>query len=126
VFDGLGKPERAREEVTMLEFLRGLFSPKPATAADPDDRRRFASLVISELKLYNEKLVTGLRRDPSVINQLLPELRRAYEMYVARTDGSPEAKSVFREEAVRILANGDAQLLEPSLSGLLHSARESK
>jgi hypothetical protein len=103
----------------MLGFLRALFASKPPTA---DDRRRFAGLVLSELKLHNEKLLSELRQNPASMSQLLGELSRAYDVYARRVGNDPEAQAAFRNEAVRILGHGDARLLEPALSTALHTA----
>ena len=56
------------------------------------------------------------------MNPLLGELTRAYDVYAKRVGNDPEAQATFRDEAVRILGDGNAQLLEPALSTALHSA----
>jgi hypothetical protein len=77
---------------------------------------------LSEVKLSNEKLLSELRLNPGSMSQLLGELTRAYDVYAKRVGNDPEAQASFRNEAVRILGNGDTQLLEPALSTALHTA----
>jgi hypothetical protein len=108
-----------KEVVTMWEFLRAFFAAKPATA---EDRRRFAALVLSELKAYNEALLSGTRENPGSTSSLLEELGRAYGVYAERVGSGPEAQATFRDEAIRILGHGDARRLEPALSTALQRA----
>jgi hypothetical protein len=120
----------------MLRFLKGLFGPQsqeespapkesPAPEeSSPDDRARFAHLILSEVKLYDARLLDGLRHDGSLMDKLRKTLQRSYQMYVDRTVLSLEGEKIFREAAVRILANGNTSLLEPALSEVLRQTRD--
>ncbi|MEO8358782.1 MAG: hypothetical protein ABI672_02035 [Vicinamibacteria bacterium] len=111
----------------MLKFLKGLFTGSSVEESVPgeqaaDDRVRFAGLVLSEVTLYDGKLLQGLSLDPGLQNKLKTTLQRSYQMYLDRTVGAPERETVFRDAAVRILANGNKTLLEPALSEVLREA----
>ena len=113
----------------MLKLLKKLFggwsheetAPQPR---DPDDRVHFAGVILSEVKLYDGKLLQGLSQDLALMDSLRTALQRAYRMYVDRIGGNALGEKVFREAAVRILANGNASLLEPALSEVLREARD--
>ncbi len=105
----------------MLEFLKMLFSSR-RTASPGHDQRQVAVLLLTEVKLYNEKVVSRLVADPGSAGVLVPELRRAYEMYAQQTDRSAEAAEVFRQEAVRIVAGGEARLLDGVMPSILYGA----
>jgi hypothetical protein len=82
------------------------------------DTRRLAGLLVTDVKLYNEKHVAALRQDLDSRQRVLAELGRAYEIYTRRVGDGQGAQGAFRDEAVRILADGDAGILETGLSGL--------
>ena len=103
----------------MLTFLRRLFSPSPQGPPSADEARRLARLLVSEIKLYNAATVARLREDPAAAQQMLQDLYRSYWTFAERVGHGPQTQLVFREEATRILADGDAQLLEPIWAKLL-------
>ena len=100
--------------------------PRPSTGArrlggplapvEGDERReearRFAKLLVSEIKLYNEKAVLQ-GRDKGNIYQLLKEdIDRSRQMYDERIPEDVRANSnYFYEELVRILADGHTDAL---------------
>jgi hypothetical protein len=98
--------------------------PSPTTAPSPaispeeqkahEDAKRFARLVVSEIKLYNEAKVNEGRRQKNIYEKLKDDIERGRQMY---TDRVPppirEASNYFYEELVRILAAGDASALGP-------------
>lgn len=106
----------------MLKFLKALFEPSLTPKSTSEDRERFARLLLTEVKLHDEKLLQGLSQDLALVDELRTTLKRAYQLYAQRTDASPEGAATFREAAVRILANGNATLLEPALSEVLREA----
>ena len=78
-----------------------------------DDARRFASLLVSELLLYNEEAVIQGRRNRDLRQRLGTEIERSRQAYSSRV--SPEiARSTcfFDDELIRVLAGGDASLLK--------------
>jgi hypothetical protein len=78
-----------------------------------DDARRFASLLVSELMLYNEEAVIQGRRNRDLRQRLGTEIDRSRQAYASRV--SPEiarSTSIFDDELIRVLAEGDASLIE--------------
>jgi hypothetical protein len=79
---------------------------------DPESARRYARLLVSEIKLYHESVVDQGRRSRDLRRRLGSEIARARDLYDARV---PPAVRVhgdfFEQELVRTLADGDASLL---------------
>ncbi len=88
-------------------------------AADPerqkDDARRLARLLVSEIKLYNEKKVEEGRVANDLYARLKDDIDRSRQVFEERT---PEAirreGDFFRDELVRILADGRPEALGSS------------
>jgi hypothetical protein len=77
-----------------------------------DDARRFARLLVSEIKLYNEGKVDQGRKNRDLYERLKEDIDRSRQMYEDRV--SPEVREVsnyFYDELVRILADGNADAL---------------
>ncbi|HET8646424.1 MAG TPA: hypothetical protein VFO85_13100, partial [Vicinamibacteria bacterium] len=94
--------------------------PPAAPALSPDvqkaheDAKRFARLVVSEIKLYNESKVTEGRRQRDLYERLKEDIERGRQMYTERVaSGIRETTNYFYDELVRILAGGDAGALGP-------------
>jgi hypothetical protein len=90
----------------------GALSPEQQKAHE--DAKRFARLVVSEIKLYNESKVTEGRRQKDLYERLKEDIERGRQMYTERV-ASPirESTNYFFDELVRILAGGDASALGP-------------
>jgi hypothetical protein len=74
--------------------------------------RRYARLLISEIKLYNEAEVREGRARRDLATRLGPEIARARQVYEARVPSDvPQRAEHFQDELVRTLADGDASLL---------------
>lgn len=88
----------------------------PNGAADSEEEtaaRRYARLLVSEIKLYHEPAVIDGRRDRDLAGRLGGEITRARVMYEDRVPPHVRARAdYFHDELVRTLANGDASLLE--------------
>jgi hypothetical protein len=77
-----------------------------------DEARRFARLLVSEIKLYNEEAVERGREQRDLYQRLRDDIDRSREMYEKRIPADIRAAhDHFREELVRILAGGDAGAL---------------
>ncbi|HET7291594.1 MAG TPA: hypothetical protein VFM88_04140 [Vicinamibacteria bacterium] len=94
--------------------------PAAAPAIAPEDQKahedakRFARLVVSEIKLYNEAKVTEGRRQRDLYERLKEDIERGRAMYQERVSPKVrETTSYFVDELVRILAGGDASALGP-------------
>jgi len=89
-----------------------------ADGADSEDNasaRRYARLLVSEIKLYHESAVVDGRRDRDLATRLGGEIARARVLYEQRVPPEVRRRSeFFHDELVRTLANGDATLLELS------------
>ncbi|HPK71217.1 MAG TPA: GAF domain-containing protein, partial [Vicinamibacterales bacterium] len=81
---------------------------------DDDAARRYARLLVSEIKLYHESAVTAGRRDRNLRERLRTEIDRARRLYDERVPAPILARTdFFEQELVRTLANGDESLLGP-------------
>ena len=77
-----------------------------------DDARRFARLVVSEIKLYNEAKVTEGRKTRDIYDRLKEDIERGRQMYVDRVAAEVrDTTDYFQDELVRILGGGDANTL---------------
>jgi hypothetical protein len=80
---------------------------------DEEAARRYARLLISEIRMYHEPEVLAGRRDRDLATRLGGEIERARVMYEQRVAPEVRARTdFFHAELVRTLANGDASLLE--------------
>src|SRR6185295_16959337 len=79
-----------------------------------EDAKRFARLVVSEIKLYNETKVNEGRRQKDLYERLKEDIERGRQMYGERVTAPVRAATnYFSDELVRILAGGDASALGP-------------
>ena len=129
-------PPPAEEGASTVMFSASTFSqmkpPAPARAAAPparpaapaaralspedqkahEEAKRFARLVVSEIKLYNESKVSEGRRNKDLYERLKEDVERGRQMYADRVAaGVRDASNYFYDELVRILAGGDASAL---------------
>ena len=80
--------------------------------------RRYARLMVSEVKLYNEEVVRAGREHGDLAERLRDEIAHARELFEARVPASLARRDdVFADEVVRTLADGDARLLGGESSG---------
>jgi hypothetical protein len=76
------------------------------------DARRFASLLVSELLLYNEESVILGRRHHDLLRRLSKEIEKSRQAFAARVPAHLRgAARYLDEEMVRVLAEGDPGLL---------------
>jgi hypothetical protein len=73
--------------------------------------RRYARLLVSEIKLYNEGAVRTGRERRDLLQRLKPEIERARRLYEERITASPTRDVYFQQELVQTLADGDQSLL---------------
>ena len=92
-------------------------APRPTSPEDQkahEDAKRFARLVVSEIKLYNESKVAEGRRSKDLYERLKEDIERGRQMYSDRVSPNVrDATNYFFDELVRILAGGDASALGP-------------
>jgi hypothetical protein len=88
---------------------------EPGRDPDQDDAqgaRRYARLLVSEIKLYNESAVRTGRERRDLLERLKPEIERARRLYDERVAPSIHSRDVyFQQELVQTLADGDQSLL---------------
>ncbi len=83
-----------------------------------NDARRFARLLVSEIKLYNEQKVKEGRESRDLYERLREAIDRSREMYDKRVQPPVAAKfDYFHYELVNTLAEGEAGRLGGSYSG---------
>lgn len=84
----------------------------PAAEDEEGGARRYARLLVSEIKLYNEAAVRVGRQKGDLLERLRAEIDRARRLYDERVPAAVRGKHVFfDEELVQTLAGGDAALL---------------
>ncbi len=127
-----GRPQPApapARPATAPPLRPAAFTPAPAAAPPPapvaaraalapedqkahEDAKRFARLVVSEIKLYNEAKVTEGRKTKDIYGRLKDDIERGRQMYTDRVAGPVrDSSDYFQDELVRILAGGDAAAL---------------
>ena len=90
-------------------------SAMPPRAEDDDSARRYARLLVSEIKLYHEAAVTEGRHGHNLVERLRSEIDRARQLYEERVPTEIRSRADhFGQELVRTLANGDPALLGAS------------
>lgn len=83
-----------------------------------NDARRFARLLVSEIKLYNEKKVVEGRESQDLYERLREAIDRSREMYDKRVQPPVAEKfDYFHYEIVNSLADGEAQRLGSGYPG---------
>ena len=109
----------------MTETQAGSYVPPPSTSelneADQklhNDARKFARLLVSEIKLYNEHKVQAGRRDKNLYSLLRDDIDKSREMYEKRVSPSVAGQvDYFYDELVRLLADNQVGALGPECPG---------
>ena len=79
---------------------------------DEDSARRYARLLVSEIRMYHEPLVDAGRRSRDLRSRLGGEIDRARRQYEERVPQAVRDQSdYFEQELIRTLADGDRSLL---------------
>jgi len=85
---------------------------QPEDTKKHDEARRFARLLVSEIKLYNESKVEQGRKNHDLYERLKEDIDRSRQMYDERiADEVRKVSNYFYDELVRILADGKAETL---------------
>jgi hypothetical protein len=83
-----------------------------------NDARRFARLLVSEIKLYNEQKVSEGRSQGNLYDRLREDIDRSRQMYDKRVAPPVAARhDYFHQELVNTLAEGDPAKLGNSYPG---------
>jgi hypothetical protein len=87
-------------------------SASPEADARQEEARRFARLLVSEIKLYNEEEVDRGRAEKDLAKRLREDIERSREMFEKRIPAHIRSgRDYFQEELVRILADGNPDVL---------------
>lgn len=99
--------------ITAVRTLQvGRADGRAPTPEDEQGARRYAKLLVSEIKLYNEGAVRVGREKRDLLHRLRAEIERAQRLYEERVPPSVSGRgSLFQQELVNTLAGGDAALL---------------
>jgi len=77
---------------------------------------RFARLLVSEIKLYNEAKVKQGRSSHDIYDLMRDDIERSRQLYKERVPEPVRAGSnYFNDELVRILADGDSSAMGRAL-----------
>jgi hypothetical protein len=93
---------------------RRLAGPLAELAGDErqEEARRFARLLVSEIKLYNERAVLEGRESGNLYERLREDIDRSRQMYDERIPEDVRGSTnFFYDELVRILADGNSEAL---------------
>lgn len=84
----------------------------PSRADEEERARRYARLLLSEIKLYNEPAIRLGRQQRDLLHRLRSEIDRARRLYEERVPPALGGRATyFQQELVQTLADGDAALL---------------
>jgi hypothetical protein len=110
------------EALTAIKAARSLTVndlsvPAPGGSDESADQhaaaRRYARLLVSEIKLYHEPQVAEGRRERDLATRLGGEIARVRTLYEQRVPAEVRQNTDYvHEELIRTLADGDASLLE--------------
>ena len=107
--------------IGILILLAGIvyffFFPKGSSATPETDARRFARLLLMEIKLYESKKIEQGLRNNNLYEALFERIEAARKMYRQRISNA-EHERFFDEALIEILANGDRSKLGQIRSSL--------
>ena len=111
-------PEEAELQAILADLGGNLSTPGADDGLSEEERhrqadaRRFANLLVSELLLYHEPAVIQGRKHHDLSIRLRREIERSRQAFVARFPALGSSPTdYFRQELVRLLAQGDVALL---------------
>ena len=132
-FEGLLPPAETSSPAALIETSTAPATPRRRYGADVElpvavdseeerrlhnDARRFARLLVSEIKLYNEQKVVDGRQQGDLYDRLREYIDRSREMYDKRVRPEVAQKfDYFHQELVSTLAEGDSEKLGASYPG---------
>lgn len=108
--------DQMRQQMSQMKPAAAPAAPalSPEETKAHEDAKRFARLIVSEIKLYNEAKVTEGRKAKDLHSRLKEDIERGRQMYHDRISPSLRNNTnYFHDELVRLLAGGDASALGP-------------
>jgi hypothetical protein len=115
------QPEAADEPAAPEPAAASESLPEPAAPAIADEKqfeaaRRYARLVATDIRLYNEEAVVQGQRNGDLVERLGPHLTRGKETFLRRHGSlGPTGLQILHEAYVQVLASGDEQLMPSSV-----------
>ena len=104
------EPPPAPEPST--EMAPWIDTAEPQSDPRREEARRFARLVATDIRLYNEEAVVVGRREGDLAVRLQEQIARGRETFARRfPDLGPAGTKLLEEAFVQVLAGGDASLL---------------
>ncbi len=107
-----GRAAAVRRSLTLPASAPPARREADQAAVDGAGARRYARLLVSEIKLCNEAAVQIGRQKRDLLERLKPEIDRARRLYERRISSSVDSQAaLFQQELVHTLAGGDPALL---------------
>jgi enamine deaminase RidA (YjgF/YER057c/UK114 family) len=107
-----GRPSTQFVPPAGLTGRAGMLAAQSENEKKHEEARRFARLLVSEIKLYNEAKVEVGRKNHDLYERLKEDIDRSRQMYDERIGEDVRTQSnYFYDELVRILADGRADAL---------------
>jgi hypothetical protein len=100
--------EEPEMDVKFIEAERADEMEKTAAPAKGNDTERYARVIITDIILYNKKMVEDGIKNKNLYEVLKETLLQAKELYLRRSSDL----RYFEEQMVKILAKGDRQVLK--------------
>jgi F0F1-type ATP synthase membrane subunit b/b' len=101
-----------RTAMRTFDMIRGASDHGANGDGGEEGARRYAKLLVSEIKLYNEGAVRDGRQQRDLLRRLASEIERAQRVYEERVPPAVSARDTyFKQELVQTLAEGDETLL---------------
>jgi hypothetical protein len=112
---GSATEETPQPQPAAMAAIAPSLAPAPA-ASDEDElhkkARRFAKLLVEEIKLYNQPRVEEGRQHKDLYDRLRVDIEKSRSTYDKRYAESPVASAnYFTQELIRILADNDVSLM---------------
>lgn len=93
-------------------------APEQSTSSDSHERgRRFAKLLVEEIKLYNQEKVAEGRAHRDLYSRLREEIEKSRAAYQKRYGETVKDVDYFTQELIRILADSDPTLMGAGFPG---------
>jgi hypothetical protein len=106
------EPPAAPSSATELVPWGGAGNTTPESDPRREEARRYARLVATDIRLYNEEAVVVGRRQRDLARRLADQLQRGRDAFAQRfPDLGPDGKQLLDDAFVQVLAGGDASLI---------------
>ena len=105
-------PEQSPAAVAAPENPAPTSASPGADSEAEESAHRYARLLVSEIKFYNETALKEGREEKNIVERLRSEIDRARSLYEQRIPDTLQSRAqLFDQELVRTLADGDSSVL---------------